>query len=720
MMKTSPTLSESAVNPISSRSGSAVDISEPLTALEQIEKFKEDAEVLAWGMRQYQRCRSQRVLVEREWYINLAFYFGKQNVQLTTSNASTNGFQLIVPKAPPWRVRLVINRCRPTIRKQVANLTSQEPRFYTVPAGTEDDDVTSARIAEALLDSYYREAHYKSKLKRLVWWGSICGTAFFKTYWDKTIKDSNGNLGSIVTDVIDPFHIYAPDLLQWDIELQPFIIHASTMSPDKVKSIYGVEVSSTISATNQILEDQFLNLTGVTKTQSLNEVLVLEIWVKPGAFNRFPEGAVLTIAGEQLVQNKRGWPYTHGEYPFSKFDDVDSGKFYGVSVLTDLLPLQRELNRTRSQIVEGKNLMAKPKLLAARGSINPNAITSEPGQVVLFTPGFNPPVPLQNPQLPAYVETEVQRLQLDIEDLAGQHDISRLISSRTSATALSYVQNADATMVAGAATSIEQLTEKTGRQVISLVKKFWTTTRTIKVVGYDEAFETLSFINTDIKDNTEIYVETGSALPQDRAGRQAFLMDAFKLGLINDPNDVLELMDIGGMQKIKQDLLVDQRAAQRENMQMVALGKNPPEATFSLPEPIDPLQDLIDRVSAGEVIEDSPPVGNTFGLPTQESEQEPEIPQFVINDWDNHQVHILIHNRYRKSERFESLPDITKKIFQQHVSLHTAALQQGIQGQPIPVPGSVPNPSEQMGGQPQIGMTQSPQGAKNPADPFAQ
>lgn len=702
----------STVTPVSSRNSSVLnttdDTSDPLAA---IAKEKDTAATLSWAKSQYLRCKSQRAPTERQWYVNLAFYFGKQNIQLTVSRATTNGFQLNTPAAPPWRVRMVINRMRPAINKQVSNLTSQEPRFFTVASGTDDVDIASTRITEALLDNYYREQHYKLRLKRVVWWGSICGSSYFKTYWDPSAKDADGNTGDVVTDVIDPFHIYIPDLLQEDLENQPYVIHATTMSPDMVKSIYKTEVDANVSAAASILEDQFLSLTGISKAKRSNEVLMLEFWVKPNRYARFPKGAMFTVAGDKLVQFKEGWPYDHGEYPFAKFDDIDSGKFYGEALLTDLLPIQRELNRTRSQIIEAKNLMAKPKLLAERGSINAAQITSEPGQVVLYMPGMAPPTPLPMQSLPRESADEIVRLQDDISDIAGQHDIARLISGRTSAAAISAVQEQDATMIAGAATSIEQLTEKTGRQVIALVKQYYTTARDIKIVGPDQAFEILSFKNTDITNNTEIYVETGSALPFNKAGRQAFLMDAFKMGLIPDPNDVLELMQIGGFEKVQADILTDQRQAQRENMQMVALGKNPPAANFDIDADVDPMQTLEEIVTEASNPNATDPNSLNapqqlslpglpgaepqapVGLPQQPGQLgqspvpnampapvspgpvlDPSIPDFPVNEWDNHQVHIQIHNRFRKSQQFLALPDVTKKIFQQHVSFHNAAV----------------------------------------------
>lgn len=543
-----------------------------LTDLEAlVTEQKRNEAILAWCNNQYSRCKSARYPIERKWYLWMAFYFGRQNVTVVNSSATTNGFQLYTPKAPPWRVRLVINKIRVAIRKQVSNLTSQKPRFFSIPAGTSDADLMSARVAESILDCFYRESHIKTKIRSMVWWGSILGTAFTKTYWDKFQKDSNGTQGNICSEVIPPFYIYVPDLLQPDIELQPYVIHVTTINPELAKIRYNLDTTPNVVAASNVLEDQFLSMIGA-QAQRKDQVLNLEFWIKPNLFKLFPRGAMVTICGDKVVQFKEGMPYAHGQFPFAKFTDVDTGAFYGSSVIEDLLPLQREFNRTRSQIVEAKNLMAKPKLLAARGSVNANQITSEPGQVILFTPGFDKPTPLPLTPLPSYVLDEVSRLNQDMQDMLGQHDISQLISSRTSATALSYVQNADATVTSSATDSIENVVEKTGRQVLSLVKQYWTTARTVKIVGPDEAFEAQQWSGKDIRDYTEVYVEPGSALPQDRSAKQAFLMDLFKMGAIR-PQQMLEMLDIGGIEKVYEDYLVDKRQAQRENIRMVQLAQ---------------------------------------------------------------------------------------------------------------------------------------------------
>jgi hypothetical protein len=145
-----------------------------------------------------------------------------------------------------------------------------------------------------------------------------------------------------------------------------------------------------------------------------------------------------------------------------KLEHIESGKFYGTSIIEDLLPVQKEYNRTRSQIIENKNRMAKIQLMAPRGSIEVQKVTSEPGQVILYTPGYAPPQPIPLQNLPAYVLQEVQQLQQDMDDISGQHEVSRGQNPAqvTAATALSYLQEQDDTKLSGTIESLESAVEK--------------------------------------------------------------------------------------------------------------------------------------------------------------------------------------------------------------------------------------------------------------------
>lgn len=593
--------------------------------------------VQQWAQKTYTAMKQQRSRVERMWYLNLAFYRGRQNIAFINTPASLNGFRLLTPPAVPWRVRLVINRIRPIIRREIAKLTSQKPAFVVVPASNEDEDYYAAKVGEQILESAYSDCNIEEVNHSRTWWNSICGTSFIKCYWDKNkivkekgpVDQMTGKAtdiqGDICVENITPFHVLVPDLMEYNIENQPYVFHVFTKSKTWIQTYYGTEVASKATvkvADGDLLEDSFFDVSGLRQPIE-EQYLCMEIWIKPGGHKMFPKGGVVTIVGDQLIQVQETYPYSHGQYPFIKFESIFSGQFYGHSVIEDLISLQRELNRTRSQIVEAKNLMAKPKLMGPRGSINPNKITSEPGQFIPYEPGLTPPTPLPMQNLPPFVSEEVQRLMNDMDDISGQHEISRgnTPSQVTAATAISFLQEQDDTMLADPLSSIERGFKKLGSQYLSFAIDFWSQERLIKVAGKDQSFDAIYLKGSKLRGNTDVRIESGSALPSSKAARTALLMDLFKMGVFaQNPSEFLRIMDLKGIEKVLEDYKVDISQAQRENI----------------------------KLAMGALVN--------------------------INDFDNHQLHLEFHNRYSKTQEYEMLDPKIQQLFMQHRAQHQQAL----------------------------------------------
>lgn len=675
--------------------------------LQQVQLSSAEATKLANLVnRKYTECKNSRAQFERIWYMNMAFYFGKQNV--VYRNISGAGQRLIVPPAPPWRVRMVINKIRPIVRRELAKLTSQKPSASVVPASSDDADLFAANAGEQIWESMYYERDLKQVIKEAVWWTLVCGTGYIKTYWDnnKTVDagmDQPPYQGDIVYVPETPFHVLIPDLRATKIEDQPYLIHSSTRTPEWLKMHYaktldGKEVKPNAKGANELLNDAFLNLVGGSSFDN-DSVLVHEMHIKPGALPDFPEGGLITTTGDQVIQYLPIFPYDHGQYCLTKFDHIPSGKYYATSVIEDLIPIQREFNRTRSQIVEAKNRMAKPQLIAPLGSVNVSKITTEPGQVIEYKPGLTPPQPMPLTPLPNYVLNEVQQLTADFDDISGQHEVTRgaVPPGVTAATAISYLQEQDDSMLTQEVDSIESGMEKVAKQTLSLIGQYWDVPRVVKITGVDGSWDAMMFKGADLNGNTDIRIEAGSALPTSKAAKQALITDWMKLGFI-PPEEGMQVLEMGGLVKLYERVQIDQAQARRENLKMQ---NTPPELIqemFAPPtdpttgQPLPPEQYMIDPMSG-----------------------KPQLPEPVIpvNTFDNHAIHIDIHNRFRKSQAFEQLDPPHQMLFEIHVQKHmeaiaaphiggmpTAEMMIGIaeqqRNQPPPTDVNTPNPMDTM------------------------
>ena len=610
------------------------------------------ARLAAIALQWYDTCQNQRINQERQWYLNMAFYGGNQYVQFRKT--SDNGpYDLYTPPAPYYRPRIVINQTRKIIRKEVARLTAQKPNAYIVPSSSEDADVFAAQAGEQIWDSLWRRLKFNRVLRQAVFWQAVCGTGFIKTYWDTNKVDPNnpGIYGDICIENISPFYIFVPDLLAEELEDQPYLIHAQVRDKSWIRRVFGVEPEDTRVA---MTDEKLQQVLGIQRQNNKkDQSIILEVWVKPGYLPELPNGGMFTVVGGQVVQGFDKWPYEFSEYPFSKLDATLTGKFYKDSIIVDLIPLQRELNRTRSQLIEAKNRTAKPQLIAQRGSVNPKMITTEPGQVIEVAVGFEMPQPLPIQNLPTYVTEEINRLYDDLADLSGQHEVSNGSTPPgvTAATAISFLQEQDEGLVAPNFSSIEEAIEKIAGQCLMYVQMFWDEDRIVKVVGIDGTFDAQTFKSSSLRGNADIRVESGSALPTSRAAKQAFLLDLMKMGFI-PPNDGLEMMELGGLNKIYERLQVDRRQAQRENMKMRVVTE----------------QDIMMHNEAW--MQENPEMQKDI-----DSGLQLEPPLIVqVHTYDNHQVHIDMHNQYRKSQNFEMADKHVQALFEEHVRQHQEAM----------------------------------------------
>lgn len=617
---------------------------------------KSRAQLVAIGKDWFTQCKNDRMKQERQWYLNLAFYYGQQHVQFR--NTQGNGFDLYTPKAPNYRVRIVINQTRRIIRKEISRLTAQKPNAFVVPSSSEDSDIFAAQAGEQIWDSLWRRLNFNRTLREAVFWQAVCGTGYVKSWWDANkmdvdSTDINGNpiLGDICIDKVTPFHILVPDLMCTELEDQPYLIHAQVKNKAWIRQKLGINSSS---EKFESVDEDLRTAMGINKDSKKDQDIILEIWVKPDYLPELPQGGMFIIAGDQLIQGWDKWPYDHGQYPFAKLDSIPTGRYYTASIIEDLIPLQRELNRTRSQLIESKNRMAKPQLVAPKGSVDARKITTEPGQLIEYAVGMDPPQPLPLQNLPSYVTQEIDRLYTDLSDLSGQHEVSNGSTPPgvTAATAISFLQEQDESLIAPHFTSIEECIQKVAGQSLGYVKMFWDDARTVKIVGIEGTFDVQTFKNSDLRGNSDIRIEAGSSLPTSRAARQAFIMDLMKMGFIK-PEEGLELMEVGGLNKIYERIQVDKRQAQRENLKM---------STITEEQIQEHQQEWLQSVDS-EVTKDV-----DAGL-----QLEPP-PIITVNTWDRHEVHIEMHNMYRKSQSFDAAESYTRQLFEEHVRQHTEAL----------------------------------------------
>jgi hypothetical protein len=670
------------------QSSTVIKLPEDGLNLEKFRKTKEAQQLVAWVQSEWQKAKTARIQKQLQWFNNMSMFYGHQWLEQTRGTFPEDyRDKLFTPRKPYYHQRKTINRIRSYVRWEMSKMLSSFPTAQAIPASSEDDDQRAAFAAEQAWTSVSEAKKLRTHMSRAIWWTIITGNGFIKTSWDPYCKDRvSGEMGDIKFGHVTPFHLFVPDVREQDIEDQPFIINAYTKPVEWAyyyfaDELQGIKLKPSTSSANQIIDEAYLNL-GHSRTP--DSVIVYETWVKPGAHKLLPQGGVIISIDDILINvYKDGFPYDHGMYPFTKFEHIPTSTFYADSPIVDLSQLQKEYNGLRSEIAEAGRRMAKPQLIAPMGSIVPSKLTNEPGLVIQYKPGMQPPQPLPLSPLPQYYLDQQDRVLNDWIDISGEREVSRgdAPTGVTSGTAISYLQEASNQYLTPQFQSIEAGVEKIATQTIELFVQYVDLPRKIRTIGADGAFDTMLLKGADIASGTDIRIEPGSSFAKSKAAQEARIMDMFAVGIIDQPT-ASRLLEVGGVQKVMDTMNAAERKAQRENIKMKMLSMDEIEMAR---------QEAMQQIMAS-----LPPEAMSNPEIMMEIENMPAPAVIPVDDFDVHEVHIETHNKFRMSQEYEILPDEIKAQFADHVAQHEQAIQQKMM-------------TQMMAGMPAPGMESSPE-----------
>jgi hypothetical protein len=148
---------------------------------ERAVSFSDEKKLLSKCQQQFNSCATARSNFEKDWYYNMAFYFGRQWVEwIGSTTSSFDLMRLWEPPAPKWRVRLISNKIRPIIRTELTKLTKEQIQYYVMPRSTEDLDVAAAKAANMISEYLFTELRFNQIRRRATFWAEMGGSSIIK------------------------------------------------------------------------------------------------------------------------------------------------------------------------------------------------------------------------------------------------------------------------------------------------------------------------------------------------------------------------------------------------------------------------------------------------------------------------------------------------------------------------------------------------------------
>jgi len=637
--------------------------------------------------------QAQRDAMERQWKLNLAFYKGKQYVFYNRKSRRIESLPTDEGDKPRYRVRLVSNQIAPNTQSLLSRLVKSKPQFFATPGQASYEAQKATQVAENLLDYWWDAFHLSEKREEAMMWAIIAGNGFWKVSWDdqvgqgiKVMLDPEGqpivdplvehyfrqNLeevgvdasefekrvyqGEIRVDVLSPFDVLLDDSAQVFEDCKfAFCIHP--MTSEEIMERYGVRLKP--NAVNRYpdesLPGSFGNLDGKTNE---NVRIVYYGYFLPGP--KYPDGRFVAFTkNPSIVLYDAPWPFPFEELPLIKFPGMRiPGQLWDTSVVEQAVPLQKELNRSLSQIIEYKNLTLKPQMLAPVGSLR-QRMTDEPGAIFEYNPvAGKVPESIPIPSLPPYVFEHLQDLGNRLKDIFGLNEIMEgsVPPNVEAGVAIDLLQEAATDRLAPQIMLMEKSLERAGNLMLQLAQQYYTEPRTMIITGSGSKPKVERFEDADLIKGISVKVEAGSGLPRTRAGKQARVMQLLQMGILS-PTKAYKYMDMADFKGLQMQYEADEEQAMREHDKLIDGGIVNEQAAMQAQEQL-----MMSMLEGGEV--------------------DPQLLQQSVEAglqplaYENKSAHLEAHAAFMKSAEFETLPSEVKAQFYKHYEFTQTALMQ--------------------------------------------
>lgn len=615
-----------------------------------------EAELHLWSRGLVHDGRQRRRSHVAQWWENIATYAGDF---WTEFDIHSNILREPV-KSADHKVKLPINLAQPAVRTEYAKLLKNRPIVNALSRSEDIEDLDAAEVGTGMLNYYGEQRFHKAKVRRrMLMWTLIAGyggifvdwnpkalgeievfvdpatgdpvfnpeliaqyTEYAKTTGHRKPKTTTIPQGDLEIKHLSPFALIF-DFSKLYVEESAWCIVSEVWDVDAAFVRWGVELEPQREALPDIMERRMLARADLSsrlildtpKAQNMAEVH--RLFIKPG-HRYFQQGAEIVFTDDTFIVSNE-FPHYHGELPVAAMGHIPNPiSQHPMSILQALKPVVLEISKTESQMVENRNLMSNPPWIEFRQNRIVGEIQNKPGMrlKVDFVPGIPEPHPVQMPDLPAYVKDLPELFGQHVLEISGQNETSQgqVPPGARSGVAIAYLTEENDTKLGPTVQEYEEVIERASWLELMCYVQYYTTERTVRLYKSGSKPDVIHFKGEMLSGIPGVQVQAGSALPKSLAAKQQYTLDLYDRGLIRNPREVMEMLDLGKGEQDEWEKDMDQ--ADRENFDMEN-GK-----------------------------------------------------QRQVLEWYNHAAHLYVHHSQMKSQSFEDLDSEIQQIFMDHEEDH--------------------------------------------------
>lgn len=441
-----------------------------------------------------------------------------------------------------------------------AQMSANPPTVAMRPTTSDQDDHRKADAADRITRWALRHYNLQEKQDQVNLQALLYGTGVMKTVWDSTrgaildVDIESGEMkleGDIDISVPFTWNIYFdPDAktvqeIKWVIEkLYMDYDEACLRWPDK-KDILENARAKENEANGQGHDSEIRN-------NRYNSVQLLEYWETGLATNGYLGRYCVTTLEGEVLETPRPSPFRfkkagavsniearadlpddvkeamiaklpeQASLPYHILTDVDvPNQVWGMSAVEYISHLQENLSRLDSSVLDNIQAHGVARMiLPETADVADDSLSDNTWDVVKIT-GAQPPFFMAPPQLMPDMTSARANYVAGINDVMGVNESMFGQQSREqAAAAMQYATNQGNMIRRRLFNKFVAQVESSYRGILNLIRKHWTVTRTISVLGKEKALEAIDVKGADIDGGFDVVGEYGVTLSLDPITRR--------------------------------------------------------------------------------------------------------------------------------------------------------------------------------------------------------
>ena len=502
-----------------------------------------------------------------QWYTNIAYFKGKQ----WPENAWLEGSRYTATTQRAKRKPVTVNYVQPIVLTLMAKLTQNRPLWDVRPASPELSDKKIARCGCALLHRDWDRLNLQQLVYESAGMMLLTGQTIWIAYWDEDggedviVRDpmTNAEIGRRRTGAPIVDHV-----LPMDFGMDPL-----APNPQSVSYAYRIRL-----VTREWIREMLDQRIGESESQVSDggdeiahrhesSPILQGGWDDERRKHMVPLYEFYDIENKRLLWLTRdrivaSFPWEGGN-PFivaravPNYGDIEgmnigSNACWGETPVSQMIPLQRELNIMVTQKRDIRDRLIQPTLLIPRtAKMDLSLLQTGRARYLEWSGLGNAPAPLNQGGYPAFLNNDEATIIEHMKATIAVSDVtmSGAAGAYQSGRSVALQSDQDAQRYGPYVRTLQRLIEECGRRLLYLYHDNADDVIVAEAVGSSGDLEYMEFMASDL--NTfKVQVVAGSMFAQNKALRMDQVLQMWQLGIEKDPRIIKRMLEFGTVEEL--------------------------------------------------------------------------------------------------------------------------------------------------------------------------